>query len=775
MSNDSVNGDNTRQVSNAEPPEEATLVQIDPIAKVAGGVPAIIQATRSAWGEIGIIRGTRTLLKMNQVGGVDCPGCAWPEPDTRSHLEFCENGVKHLADEATTKRLTPDFFRQWSVLDLSQQSDQWLGAQGRITHPMILRRAATHYEPVDWDEAFALIAGELNSTTHPDQAIFYTSGRTSNEAAFLYQLFVRQFGTNNLPDCSNMCHESSGTALTETIGVGKGTVSLQDFEVAQAIFVIGQNPGTNHPRMLSALQQAKRNGCKIVHINPLPEAGMTRFKHPQEILSWFGHGTELADIFLQVRINADVALLKALMKAVFALEERQPGKVLDHQFLDQYTTGFSDFAKALNQTEWSILLEQCSVSREQIEAAARIFAESERTIFCWAMGLTQHRNAVANIQEIVNLMLLRGQIGKPGGGLCPVRGHSNVQGDRTMGIWERPSDAFLNALGDEFDFEPPRSHGYDTVRAIQAMHEGKATVFFGLGGNFLSATPDTGYTAEAMRRTRLTAHVSTKLNRAHLVTGEQALILPCLARSEIDLQASGPQCVTTENSMAVVQISQGALEPASSELLSETSIVARLARATLENRTTVNWEELMADNDRIRDRIERVVPGFTDFNRRMREPGGFHLPNPAKQRVFKTATGRAAFTIHELPSHDLRPAQFMMMTIRSHDQFNTSIYSLNDRYRGIRNGRRVVFLNPDDLSALGLHARQKVDLVSHFENEERIASNFTVVPYDIPRRCAATYFPEANVLVPIGSVAEKSNTPASKSVVISIRPAREQT
>ena len=634
MSNDSVNGDNTRQVSNAEPPEEATLVQIDPIAKVAGGVPAIIQATRSAWGEIGIVRGTRTLLKMNQVGGVDCPGCAWPEPDTRSHAEFCENGVKHLADEATTKRLTPDFFRQWSVLDLSQQSDQWLGAQGRITHPMILRRAATHYEPVDWDEAFALIAGELNSTTHPDQAIFYTSGRTSNEAAFLYQLFVRQFGTNNLPDCSNMCHESSGTALTETIGVGKGTVSLQDFEVAQAIFVIGQNPGTNHPRMLSALQQAKRNGCKIVHINPLPEAGMTRFKHPQEILSWFGHGTELADIFLQVRINADVALLKALMKAVFALEERQPGKVLDHQFLEQYTTGFSDFAKALNQTEWCILLEQCSVGREQIEAAARVFAESERTIFCWAMGLTQHRNAVANIQEIVNLMLLRGQIGKPGAGLCPVRGHSNVQGDRTMGIWERPSDAFLNALGDEFDFEPPRSHGYDTVRAIQAMHEGKATVFFGLGGNFLSATPDTGYTAEAMRRTRLTAHVSTKLNRAHLVTGEQALILPCLARSEIDLQASGPQCVTTENSMAVVQVSQGALEPASSELLSETAIVARFARATLGNRTTVNWEELMADYDRIRDCIERVVLGFTDFNRRVREPGGFHLPNPAKQRVF---------------------------------------------------------------------------------------------------------------------------------------------
>ncbi|PWT82823.1 MAG: hypothetical protein C5B44_01500 [Acidobacteria bacterium] len=774
MSDDSLGANNSSHVSRAEPPEETTTVQIDPIVKVAGGMPAIIQAARSAWGEVGLVRGTRTLLKMNQVGGVDCPGCAWPEPDARSHAEFCENGVKHLADEATTKRLTPEFFKQWSVLDLSQQSDQWLGAQGRITHPMILRRAATHYEPIDWDEAFTLIARELN-TSHPDQAIFYTSGRTSNEAAFLYQLFARQFGTNNLPDCSNMCHESSGTALTETIGVGKGTVLLEDFEVAQAIFVIGQNPGTNHPRMLSALQQAKRNGCKIVHINPLPEAGMTRFKHPQEILSWFGHGTELADLFLQVQINGDVALLKALMKALFALEERQRGKVLDHQFIEQHTTGFSEFAKALNETEWSHLVEQCGVGREEIEAAARIFAESERTIFCWAMGLTQHRNAVANIQEIVNLMLLRGQIGKPGAGVCPVRGHSNVQGDRTMGIWERPSDAFLNALGDEFDFEPPRSRGYDTVRAIKAMHEGKANVFFGLGGNFLSATPDTGYTAEALRRTRLTAHVSTKLNRAHLVTGEQALILPCLGRSEIDLQASGPQFVTTENSMAVVQISQGALEPASSELMSEVAIVARLARATLGNRTTVDWEDLIADYDRIRERIERVVPGFTEFNWRVREPGGFHLHNPVKQRIFKTPTGRAAFTVHDLPRHDLGPDQFMMMTIRSHDQFNTSIYSLNDRYRGIRNGRRVVLLNPDEINALGLRPRQKVDLVSHFQNEERVATNFTVVPYDIPRRCAATYFPEANVLVPIGSVAEKSNTPASKSVVISVRPAREQT
>ena len=758
-------------MARAQPPEETAPVQIKSISKVAGGVPAIVQATKSAWGEIGVLRGTRTLLQLNQFGGVDCPGCAWPEPDgSRSHAEFCENGAKHIADEATTKRITPEFFNRWSVLDLSQQSDQWLGAQGRITHPMILRRNAYHYETISWDEAFALVANELNSTTQPDEAIFYTSGRTSNEAAFLYQLFVRQFGTNNLPDCSNMCHESSGSALSETIGVGKGTVSLEDFDLAQAIFVIGQNPGTNHPRMLTALQSAKRNGCQIVHINPLPEAGMTRFKHPQEVSGWFGAGTTLADLFLQVRINGDVALLKALMKEVLAQEERHPGQVLDRDFIERHTIGFAEFAEALRHAHWGDLLEQSGVTKARIEDAAKIFVASDRTIFCWAMGLTQHRNAVANIQEIVNLMLLRGQIGRPGAGLCPVRGHSNVQGDRTMGIWERPTDAFLNALSEEFDFEPPRTHGYDTVRAIHAMHDGKARVFFALGGNFLSATPDTEYTAEALRSTRLTAHVSTKLNRGHLVTGEQALILPCLGRSEIDVQTTGSQFVTTENSMAVVQMSRGSLEPASPELLSEPAIVAKLARVTLGQRTTVDWDYLLADYDRIRDRIERVVPGFVDFNQRVRKRGGFHLPNAARKRVFNTPSGRAMFTVHALPVHELRADQFMMMTIRSHDQFNTSIYSLNDRYRGIHNGRRVVLLNADDMQAAGLLAHQRVDLVSHFDCEERLAANFTVVPYDIPRRCAATYFPEANVLVPLRSVAEKSNTPASKSVIITIRP-----
>jgi molybdopterin-dependent oxidoreductase alpha subunit len=759
----------------ALPPEEATSPDLKPPSKVAGGIPAIMSTLKATASEMGLVRGARTLLQINQPSGFVCPGCAWPEPDTeRSHFEFCENGAWHVADEATTKRVTPEFFQKWSVADLSLQSDQWLGAQGRITHPMLLRRGATHYEPVSWDDAFELLAGELNSLNYPDQAIFYTSGRTSNEAAFLYQLFVRQFGTNNLPDCSNMCHESSGTALRETIGVGKGTIVLEDFDHAQAIFVIGQNPGTNHPRMLTSLQQAKRNGCKLVHINPLPEVGMTRFKHPQELMKLIGSGTPLADLFLQVKVNGDVALLKGIMKAVLAEEERLPGRVLDHRFIASYTSGFDEFSAALDRIEWADIVEQSGVSQELLERAAHIFIESERTIFCWAMGLTQHKNAVANIQEIVNLMLMRGQVGIRGAGPCPVRGHSNVQGDRTMGIWESPTPAFLDQLATEFDFEPPRNHGFDTVNAIRAMHDGEGKVFFGLGGNFLSATPDTEFTAAALRRCRLTAHVSTKLNRAHLITGEKALILPCLGRSEIDMQSSGPQFVSTENSMGVVQMSRGSLEPASTDLLSEPQIVGRLAKATLGARTSVDWDALTDDYDRIRVRIERVVPGFEDYNVRVRKPGGFYLPNAARERVFNTSTGKAMFTTHDLPVRQLAPGQFLMMTIRSHDQFNTSIYTSSDRYRGIRNGRRVVFLNKEDIDSAGLRARQKVDLISHFEGEERTARGFAIVPYDIPRGCAATYFPEANVLVPVRHVAEKSNTPASKSVVISIKPTDDQ-
>ncbi|HVS21499.1 MAG TPA: FdhF/YdeP family oxidoreductase [Pyrinomonadaceae bacterium] len=759
----------------AQSPGEREPAEVKPISKVAGGIPAALTAAKYAFSEMGVVRGTRTLLQLNQKEGVDCPGCAWPEPDgQRSHFEFCEEGAKHVADEATTKRVTPEFFKQWGVTALSHQSDQWLNAQGRLTHPMVLREGSGHYEAIDWPDAFALIARELNSLASPDEAIFYTSGRTSNEAAFLYQLFVRQFGTNNLPDCSNMCHESSSTGMKEAIGFGKGTVTLEDFDLADAIFVIGQNPGTNHPRMLTSLLRAKRRGCKIVHINPLPETGLTRFKHPQEVWTWLGSGTKLADLFLQVRVNGDVALLKGVMKELLAQEERTPGQVLDHQFINDYTKGFEEFRAALRTVHLGDILAQSGVTKSQFENAARIFIESERVIFCWAMGLTQHKNAVANIQEIVNLMMLRGQLGKPGAGLCPVRGHSNVQGDRTMGIWEQPSEEFLDCLGEEFHFGPPRRHGYDTVHAIQAMHEGKAKVFFAMGGNFLSATPDTEYTAEALRRCRLTAHVSTKLNRAHLITGKQALILPCLGRTEIDAQADGLQFVSTENSMAVVETSQGRLKPASEHLLSEPAIVAGLAKAVLSNRTSVDWDGLIANYDCIRDHIERVVPGFEDYNERVRQPGGFYLPNPIRNLEFKTKDGRAHFTVNELARVDLKPGQFLMMTMRSHDQFNTTIYGLDDRYRGIRNGRRVVFLNPEDIRRSGLKDGQTVDLTSHFEGEERIARRFVVVPYSIPRRCAATYFPETNVLVAVRNFADKSHTPASKSVVISIQPSENQ-
>ena len=764
--------DRQDEASGAQPPAEFTgAAKIARRAEAAGGVPAVVSALKFALREAGAARGARTLLRVNQKDGFDCPGCAWPDPEgERSIAEFCENGAKHVADEATTKRVTPEFFKRHSVAELSRQPDQWLNAQGRLTHPVVLRRGSDHYQEISWDEAFRLVAAELNTLASPDEAAFYTSGRTSNEAAFLYQLFVRQFGTNNMPDCSNMCHESSGTALTTTIGVGKGTVTLEDFNRAELIFVVGQNPGTNHPRMLTALRAAKQRGCKIVHVNPLPEAGLLRFKHPQEIADVLGSGVSLSDLFLQVRINGDVALLKGLMKEVLEEESCRPGEVLDHDFIREHTAGFDEFARALDEVSWDDIVEQSGVVREQLREAARLFINSPRTIVCWAMGLTQHKNAVANIQEIVNLLLLRGQIGKPGAGVCPVRGHSNVQGDRTMGVWDRPTPAFLDALAREFNFEPPREHGLDTVGAIKAMHEGRVKVFFALGGNFLSAAPDTEFTAGALRRCRLTAHVSTKLNRAHLVTGEQALILPCLGRTERDVQASGEQFVSVENSMGVVHASRGTLAPASEHLLSEARIVARLASATLRGRGTVDWLALADDYDRIRDLIARVIPGCDDYNRRVRAPAGFSLPNHAREGRFVTDTKRANFTVHELPRLALAPGQFLMMTVRSHDQFNTTVYDLDDRYRGIHHERRVVFLNREDVREAGLDEGQAVDLVSHFEGEERVARRFLVVPYDIPRRCAATYFPEANVLVPIGAVADKSNTPASKSVVITLRP-----
>ncbi|MFN7926530.1 MAG: FdhF/YdeP family oxidoreductase [Blastocatellia bacterium] len=748
----------TREPSNAQPPSVFTRLERQPPSEAAGGIPAVISALKHTFGEIGVVRSLTTLSQVNQKGGFDCMSCAWPDPDgERSHIaEYCENGAKAVADEATKKKITPEFFARHSVAELAEQSDFWLNKQGRLTQPIVLKKGATHYEAIAWDEAFALVAQELKALASPHEAVFYTSGRTSNEAAFLYQLFVRMFGTNNLPDCSNMCHESSGTALNETIGIGKGTVTLEDFDKADAIIVIGQNPGTNHPRMLTALQQAKRNGAKIITINPLPEPGLMRFKHPQEVTGIVGRGTALTDVFLQVCINGDVALLKGLMKGLLEAD------ALDHEFINAKTAGFSEFSEALRSTSWEEIVANSGIARAQIQQAVDILCKSNATITCWAMGLTQHKNAVATIQELVNLALLQGNIGKTGAGLCPVRGHSNVQGDRTVGIWERPKPAFLDALKREFNFEPPREHGFDTVEAIKAMHDGRAKVFFAMGGNFLSATPDTEFTAEALRRCRLTAHVATKLNRSHLITGEQALILPCLGRTEIDAQAGGAQFVSTENSMGVVQSSQGKNAPASEYLLSEPMIVARLAKAVLD----VDWQPFVADYDNIRAAIERTIPGFENYNAQVRQPGGFYLPNGPREGQFLTPSGKAHFTVHPIPQHELQEGELVMMTIRSHDQFNTTIYGLNDRYRGIFNERRVVLMNAADIESLGFCAGEVVDLLGQHNGEDRIARKFILVPYDIPRRCCATYFPEANVLVPLESVAEKSNTPVSKYVVI---------
>ncbi len=769
-------------VPGAQPPVEQEPADVLSGSKVAAGLPAIYQTVRFGLREMGPMRALKTLLAINKKKGFDCQSCAWPSPDQdRKVAEFCENGAKAVADEATTKRLTEGFFRQHSLDDLRSQSDFWLGQQGRLTQPLIKPAGATHYQSISWNDAFQLIATELNALPSPNAAAFYTSGRTSNETAFLYQLFVRQFGTNNLPDCSNMCHESSGTALNEVIGVGKGCVTLHDFPRADAIFIIGQNPGTNHPRMLDSLQQAKEAGAKIVSINPMPEVGNFRFKNPQELKNplrapglLFGEGQKLSDLWLPIRINGDIAVLKGIMKEMLAEERKRPGTVFDQGFIKDFTAGFEQFVDDLEKASWDDILVSSGVTREQIRAAAEIAINSKRIICCWAMGLTQHRNAVGTIQEIMNFLLLGGNIGRPGTGPCPVRGHSNVQGDRTMGIWERMNETFRQKLGSEFGFDPPREHGTDTVETIKQMHRGAIRAFIAMGGNFLSAAPDTEFTAEALQKCRLTAHVSTKLNRSHLITGEIALILPCLGRSEIDRQATGEQFVTVEDSMGIINPSRGVLEPASDQLRSEPAIVAGMAWATLSARSPVDWEGLIADYNRIRDHIEHVIPGFENFNKRISQDI-FYLPNAARDhRKFNNKTGKALFTVHPIPRNELSAGKFILMTIRSHDQFNTHIYGLDDRYRGIYNGRRVLFMNPEDIKEAGLTQGQIVDLTSHFgENEKRCARHFQIAPHSIARGCTATYFPEGNVLVPINSVAERSNTPTSKFVVISITPAAD--
>ena len=740
----------------------------------AAGVKAVMVSLRRGLAEMGPVRTAATLSRLNQRHGFDCPGCAWPEDHGgRKLAEFCENGAKAVAEEATKRRVTADFFARHSVAELSEKPEYWLSQQGRLTQPMVLRPDATHYEPIEWDAAYTLIAEHMNALSSPDEALFYTSGRTSNEAAFLYQLLVRSFGTNNLPDCSNMCHESSGTALIDSIGIGKGSVTVEDVANADVILIAGQNPGTNHPRMLSVLEKAKANGATVIAVNPLPEAGLIRFKDPQKVHGVVGHGVPIADEFVQIRLGGDMALFAGLGRLLLEAEDRAPGTVVDRAFVDAHCAGFDDYERQTRAVDLGTVLEATGIDEGQLRRVAEHLIRSERTVICWAMGLTQHRHAVATIGEATNLLLMRGMIGKPGAGVCPVRGHSNVQGDRTMGIWEKMPDWFLDALDTRFAISSPRKHGYDTVDAIRAMRDGRAHVFIGMGGNFVSATPDTEVTEAGLRKCALTVQISTKLNRSHLVHGRTALILPTLGRTDRDIQASGKQLVSVEDSMSMVHLSRGSLAPPSAELRSEVAIVCQLARAVLGPEHPVEWEAFTADYDLIRDAIADVVPGCTDYNKRVRQPDGFQLPHPPRDsREFHTSTGKANFAIYPLEWVPVPEGRLILQTLRSHDQYNTTISGLDDRYRGVKGGRRVVFVNPADIAALGFADGDRVDLVSEFEGQERRADDFRVVAYSTPVGNAAAYYPETNPLVPLDHVAARSNTPVSKAVVVRLERSR---
>ena len=757
----------SRDVDHLTPIKDSPLQQSSP-KEVAAGIPAIFSTMSHGLSRMGAIRSISNLSRVNSFGGFDCPGCAWPDPDDdRTAFEFCENGAKAVADEATRARADPNFWSKWSVEELSRKSDRWLNSQGRLTHPMVLNPESLHYEPVSWNSAFNIIAEHLSALDNPNEAIFYTSGRTSNEAAFLWQLLARRLGTNNLPDCSNMCHESSGVALGDSIGIGKGTVKLDDFSKADLILVVGQNPGSNHPRMLSALKSAKVAGASVVSINPLLETGMRRFKHPQDFLEVMGQGTTIADMHIPVNVNGDLSLFRGLSKSIIS------GSGVDYDFVEEYTHGFEEYEHAVANTSWDNIVSTSGVARHDIENLAAAMRSSSSTIVCWAMGLTQHHNSVATIQEIVNSLLLGGHIGRPGAGLCPVRGHSNVQGDRTVGIDHKPSRGFLDALRNTTGINPPISHGHDSVSSVLAMLEGKAKVFLSMGGNFVSAMSDTESTSKAIQKCDLSVQISTKPNRSHLVTGKTALILPCLGRTEKDVTAIGHQFVSVENSMGIVHSSRGSAKPASKHLMSEPGIVSGIASA-LDNKigfSGIEWSDLSDNYDKIRDLIESSIPGFDSYNDRVRESSGFYLPNPPRDsRTFNTDTGKANFRVNSISSISPAPDQFVMMTIRSHDQYNTTIYGLDDRYRGIKESRRIVLMCKQDMSTLGIRTGVMVDLTSHFEGEQLSSPKWRVVEYDIPAGNIATYFPEANCLIPLNSVAEGSNTPTSKSVCVTVSP-----
>jgi molybdopterin-dependent oxidoreductase alpha subunit len=759
-----------------KPPTEdidESKLRIGERERSAVGVPAVMHALKISIEQMGVLRSAQTLLRVNQKSGFDCPGCAWPEEDRRHTAEFCENGAKAVAEEATVRRVGPDFFARHSIAELREHDDYWLGQQGRLTTPMLLEEGGTHYRPIGWDAALEEIAGTLRALDDPDQAVFYTSGRTSNEAAFLYQLLVRGLGTNNLPDCSNMCHESSGSALNQTIGIGKGTVSITDIHEADLLIVAGQNPGTNHPRMLSALEKAKEKGATIVAVNPLPEAGLFNFKNPQTPKGVLLGGTTLADDFVQIRLGGDQALFQAIGKHLLELEAREGG-VLDHDFIDAHTAGFAEYAAHVAALAWEPLEEATGLTTERLREIAEIVRRSKATIVCWAMGLTQHKHSVPTLREIVNVLLLQGNIGRPGAGVCPVRGHSNVQGDRTVGIYEKPAEAFLAALDREFGFTAPRKHGYDTVEAIRAMRDGRVRVFMGMGGNFVSATPDTRVVEQGMANMGLTVQVSTKLNRSHVVHGRRAIILPTLGRTDRDRRGGLDQRVTVEDSMGAVHGSRGRLAPPAEDLLSEVAILTRLCELVFADRPGAphaDWRGLESDYSAIRGHIARVIPGFEDYDARIDKGRTFFLPNgPRDERRFATANGKANFTANPLEYPVIPEGRLLLQTLRSHDQYNTTIYGKDDRYRGIHDGRRVVLINPADIRELGFAEGDVVDLVSEWNGpgglEERRAEEFRLVPYDTPRRNAAAYYPETNVLVPLDSTADVSGTPTSKAVVV---------
>ncbi|SHN06504.1 oxidoreductase alpha (molybdopterin) subunit [Cyclobacterium lianum] len=744
-------------------------VKLSPPGQIAAGMDSIQSVARAIWEETHVGRGVKTLFKLNQPKGFDCPSCAWPDPDpdeVSKIAEYCENGAKAVAWENASKKIDATFFQKNSVEELFQQSDHWLEKQGRLTQPMVLKPGASHYHPISWEEAFDLMAEKLHELDHPDQAIFYTSGRTSNEAAFLYQCFVRQFGTNNLPDCSNMCHEASGKALSETLGIGKASVILDDIRHADLLLVMGQNPGTNAPRMLTAMEQLKKNGGKIISINPLPETGLIQFRNPQKPWEWLGKPTTLHDLHLQVKVSGDLPLLKAILKMLLAEDKKSGGKILDHTFIAQQTSGYEALLEHLETCDLEKLIDDSGVAETQLREAVQLLAENKNIIIAWAMGITQHRNAENTIREIVNILLVKGAIGKKGAGTLPVRGHSNVQGDRTMGIWEKMSDAFLDRLGQAFSFEAPRNHGVHAVGTVEALASGKAKVFMGMGGNFVLAAPDTQKVFEGMRQCSLTVHVSTKLNRSHLVHGETALILPCLGRTEADITAHGPQFVSTEDTAGRIRMSSGDLEPGSDLLKSEVAIICGLARKVLGTENATDWEGMAENYDLIRDKIEAVIPGFEAYNERVRVPGGFYLPNGAREGSFYTEDRKAHLTVNPLAEKPDSQTPFILMTVRSHDQFNTTVYGYNDRYRGIQNSREVVMMHREDMKERGYQSGDLVKITSVFNGEKRVLEGFQVVPYDISRGCLAVYFPEGNVLVALDNRSGESHCPASKFIEV---------